>query len=94
MPYIKQDRRELFNDSIHNISNKFKSESWEGDLNYCINTLVQNILNDYGTNYSNLNAAIGALECAKLEIYRRICSPYEDVKIQENGDTSYSHTTY
>ena len=29
---------------------------------------------------------IGALECAKLELYRRIAAPYEDTKIQENGE--------
>ena len=34
----------------------------------------------------NLNAIIGALECAKLELYRRVAAPYEDDKIIENGD--------
>jgi hypothetical protein len=29
---------------------------------------------------------IGALECAKLELYRRLASPYEDLKIADNGD--------
>lgn len=29
---------------------------------------------------------VGALECAKLELYRRIAIPYEEQKIQENGD--------
>jgi len=28
----------------------------------------------------------GVLECAKLELYRRIAAPYEDTKIEENGD--------
>lgn len=29
---------------------------------------------------------VGVLECAKLEAYRRIASPHEDKKIDENGD--------
>ena len=29
---------------------------------------------------------IGVLECAKLELYRRVAAPYEDDKIDENGD--------
>jgi len=33
-----------------------------------------------------INAIIGALECAKLELYRRVAAPYEDDKIAENGD--------
>jgi len=33
-----------------------------------------------------MNDAIGALEGAKLELYRRVISKYEDKKIMENGD--------
>jgi len=29
---------------------------------------------------------VGVLECAKLELYRRIAAPYEDEKIVETGD--------
>lgn len=30
---------------------------------------------------------VGTIECAKLEFYRRIASPYEDIKKKENSDT-------
>jgi len=36
--------------------------------------------------YSNLNELIGVLECAKLELYRRVAAPYEDEKALINGD--------
>jgi hypothetical protein len=36
--------------------------------------------------YQSINDVLGALEGAKLEFYRRIAAPYEDTKIQENGD--------
>ena len=29
---------------------------------------------------------IGALECCKQEYYRAVVGPYEDIKIEENGD--------
>ena len=29
---------------------------------------------------------MGVLECCKLEFYRRVAAPYEDIKIEENGD--------
>ena len=29
---------------------------------------------------------VGVLECAKLELYRRMAAPYEDEKIEDNGD--------
>jgi hypothetical protein len=55
-------------------------------LNFAITTLLDKELQKNGVNYSNINALIGVLECAKLELYRRVASPYEDVKIEENGD--------
>jgi hypothetical protein len=36
--------------------------------------------------YAHLNEAVGVLECAKLELYRRIAAPYEDDKRSETGD--------
>ena len=36
--------------------------------------------------YTHVNEAVGVLECAKLELYRRVAAPYEDEKIAENGD--------
>jgi len=57
-----------------------------GELNYAITTFVIKYLNDQGTTYHTLNNAIGALECAKLELYRRVVAHYEDQKLDENGD--------
>ncbi len=37
-------------------------------------------------NYDNYNTVIGVLESMKLEMYRRTVAPYEDLKVQENGD--------
>jgi len=39
-----------------------------------------------GLSYTFINDCVGALEGAKLELYRRVASPYEDKKIAENGD--------
>lgn len=56
-----------------------------GELNYCITQLmIEYCKEDF--NYQDINDVIGALECAKLEFYRRMAVPYEDKKIDENGD--------
>jgi hypothetical protein len=36
--------------------------------------------------YTEMQHVIGTLECVKMEMYRRMLSPYEDAKIAENGD--------
>lgn len=81
MPYIKQkDRNEL--------------DEWEipksaGDLNYVIHLELERYLIEKGESYQTYNDMIGALECAKLELYRRRISKYEAKKVEENGDISF-----
>ena len=78
MPYIsKTDREELENGDLPVNA---------GELNYLISTLVDEFMLEHGKSYSVMNEIVGALECAKLEMYRRICAPYEDEKIEANGD--------
>ena len=62
-----------------------------GELNYAVTRFVDDYLErmaerDGRLRYAHLNEAIGVLECAKLELYRRLAAPYEDGKIDENGD--------
>jgi hypothetical protein len=57
-----------------------------GELNYQITRLCVGYLDRHGLRYFTLNDIIGALECAKMELYRRVAAPYEDEKIKENGD--------
>lgn len=57
-----------------------------GELNFQISYLLNDYMRFYGINYAMLNNLIGVLECAKLELYRRMAAPYEDVKLNENGD--------
>ena len=61
----------------------------DGELNYLITHLCHlHIMNMGGLNYDNINAVIGVLECAKLELYRMIAAPYEDNKKEINGHIS------
>lgn len=80
MPYIpKRDRRIL-------ASGRSQPASI-GQVNYSITMLCLEYLQVCGgTGYQALNEIIGVLECAKMEMYRRMAAPYEDQKIAENGD--------
>lgn len=77
MPYIKQNTRfELENRSVSNA----------GEFNFIVTSLIDDYLENHGLSYDTINTIIGAMECAKLELYRRIAVPYENIKIKENGD--------
>ena len=86
MPYIKTDKRPVYNDDIEKIVSKLKEQPLtevDGDLNYIVTSIFKKF---YSPRYFNYNRAIGVLESIKLEFYRRVVAPYEDIKIAENGD--------
>jgi hypothetical protein len=77
MPYIKpEDRKRV----------KENGPSSPGELNYAITSLCLDYFDASEQNYAAINAIIGALDCAKLEFYRRVAVSYEKKKIKENGD--------
>jgi hypothetical protein len=76
MPYIKQEHRERVADGV----GPFNS----GELNYTITKLCIDYLVE--RDYDEFNEVVGVLECVKQEFYRRMVAPYEDKKIEENGD--------
>lgn len=78
MPYIATEARERIAQG--------GAPSTAGELNYAITRLVDEYLAREGVGYRSLNEVVGVLECAKLELYRRIVAPYEDVKMQSAGD--------
>lgn len=85
MPYVKEENREKFDVDIASLSEKV---TCEGDLNYIISVLMHDRLSKIGLNYQNANNLVGMLECAKMELYRTIIAPYENIKMDENGRIS------
>ncbi len=81
MPYIQAYKREELAD-IDNLP----SANDAGELNYLFTKISHAYWLDNGGNYQAFNDIIGALEGCKLELYRRKVAPYEDTKIEENGD--------
>lgn len=57
-----------------------------GELNFQITCLFKKYIQRKGLNYDTINDIVGATEGAKLEFYSRVARPYEDTKIQQNGD--------
>ena len=89
MPYIKKETRKNFDKEIDALITKINDNSNQntvaGNLNYIITRLTEASMRGE-LRYVKLNDIVGALECAKLEIYRRLAAPYEDDKIKESGD--------
>jgi hypothetical protein len=83
MPYIKKSDRSRFDFYLDALNANIISP---GEFNYCVSRLAWDMVKRLGGNYAACNTVIGALECAKLELYRRIIAPYENDCIERNGD--------
>ena len=85
MPYITQEDRLMKTPILGDLGDWEKAET-AGELNYQITCLINLYMEDKVKNYACFNAVVGALESCKLEFYRRVVAPYENTKIEENGD--------
>lgn len=85
MPYI--GAREWIDERLAPLLNEFPADPniTPGEVNYMVTKIVRAWLGSKPC-YEDFNAALGVLECAKLELYRRMVAPYEDKKKEENGD--------
>lgn len=87
MPYIKAEDRNLFEPFLNDLLGCFNEKEFTpGDLNYLMTRLAHEYLVMHGKSYSVLNDIVGAYECSKMELYRRVAAPYEDEKITQNTD--------
>src|SRR5688500_4563633 len=102
MPYIKKERRPLFDQAVDVIvENLGRTDGpvtgvWppvidenqaKGDLNYVISSIVKRYIDIHGIKYHRINDfSGGVLSCVQMELYRRIASDYENLAIQKNGD--------
>jgi len=89
MPYIKQENRQQIDEIIELAVTPFGIGSMlkdAGEINYVITQILLGYVEKMGVRYRHINEVMGAIECAKLELYRRLAGPYEDRKIEENGD--------
>ena len=86
MPYIEKSDRGKFQDILDILESKLPEIKNAGELNYFITSICHIYLKQKGLKYKNINELVGVLECAKLELYRKVASPYEDEKAKLNGE--------
>jgi hypothetical protein len=79
MPYVPQKRRAA-------LAQPGSKANDAGELNYQITRLLVFYTQHHGLKYKTINDISGACNEALAEYRRRVVGPYEDTKIEENGD--------
>lgn len=83
MPYIDPVRR----DALDHRGDVPRSS---GELNYLLTqTCIRYLDIHQAEGYQAYNDIVGALEGCKQEFYRRASVPYEDGKVEANGDLNW-----
>lgn len=84
MPYISKNQRAYFEAVLASLDRTVITGS--GELNYLLTEIIQAYMRSNSKSYAVMNDVVGALDCCKEEFRRRIVNPYEDYKIETNGD--------
>ncbi len=87
MPYISRSERKQYQEVLSALAEIIPKDRMlrPGHINYIVSLLIEKV---YGTQlrYADHNEVVGVLNCIALEFYRRKTAPYEDIKIEEEGD--------
>ena len=84
MPYVDEMMRRKLDPLIGGLSLEMRSA---GDLSYVITRLAQNQIRKFGNrSYLNMATVVGIMVLTVFEFVRRCVNPYEDEKIEKNGD--------
>jgi len=86
MPYIDQEKSDLaLLYKYHEVINPAMIND-AGQFNFALTKLIVGYIENKGLRYQHINDVMGAGIGSLLEFYIRIVRPYEDLKIEENGD--------
>ena len=95
MPYITKERRAILDEYLNKLCrtmremNELEIKLEKGDLCYCLFKLSKYYILTKGMKYQNISDACASLLDAEYEIRRRILTPYENKKINDNGDIEW-----
>ena len=91
MPYVKKEDRDDVDPMIQRLQTVLDPKFTQtGKVVYVVTRIVDDyvtgLIRETGQGFESLSEGIKILECAKLEMYRRLLGPYEDTKAKTNGD--------
>lgn len=84
MPYIANSEKEKIDKGF--VALHLSELNNAGSLNYAIHQVIAQYISQNKEDYQTYNDIVGVLDCAKMELYRRLISEYEDKKISKNDD--------
>lgn len=85
MPYITQGDKNKYESILRTLRNLINKDTKKGELTYLVYALGLEFFKGRES-YTNISTAISSLQDAAEELRRRHLNPYEDRKIEENGD--------
>jgi len=92
MPYMKQSDRNKWISNLGLLREIMRTQGVSvSDLNFMIAYMCQSYLKYNGNDYQSHCEIEGVLQGISKTFYRKFTEPYEDNKIEENGDIDISY---
>ena len=90
MPWIEEERRNLYNAEIQVLMGAISRQYGKidlplGDLTYIYYKLGMEIIKMKGRSYENITTTLTSLRDAHDDLRRKVKDPYEDLKEKESG---------
>lgn len=82
MPYINPELRPEIDKKVDEL---VKFITVPGILTYVLTRIFHALLKNSSVRYRHLRDIVGDIEMAKMELYRVVAGPYENIKAFENG---------
>ena len=87
MPYISTGARDQLKSLPRSVTQPIQRSAMNaGELTYQITEVIQAYLRANGLSYQSIAEILGSLRGAELDLERRIITPYEEKKQEDNGD--------
>jgi hypothetical protein len=92
-PYILPSSRPPIDEAVDHLVEVIRSQNsdgaWMGDAAYAISRLLPGLTLKFGEpRYWHMVALMGIMETVKIELFKRIASPFELERMKHNGDVS------
>lgn len=83
MPYITSKQKRTIEKPLSELSERVYDL---GEFTYAVYYLALSLLRKRGVCYKHYAEILGALTATQHELYRREIGPYEEEKLEQNGD--------
>jgi hypothetical protein len=89
MPYVKEEIKQSLEPELKNLIDKLTPLLSSGIIVYVLYKIVKEVYGHSELGFDLMSEGNKVLDDASREYYRKVMAPYEDGKIEQNGNVEF-----